>query len=225
MIIVFLVYKTVKPNDCEFFILCVYLPCDCDQFYDDYCFYLDKIRCIIDAASTPYIFVLGDFNADIKSDSVFGSELIEYSDNNSLCCIDKSMLLPDSFTFYSAAHGTTSWLDHCVTTESGKSIISDIYINKDFVYSDQFPLCVTILCDISPICSNTVENETRNIPKWNQIYDSDICEYKSCTYTFSRDIVIYLMKYCCIEILIVLYIIRMLIVSTDPFCLFLSRLQ
>ena len=36
------------------------------------------------------------------------------------------MILPDSFTFYSAAHGTTSWLDHCVTTESGKSIISDI---------------------------------------------------------------------------------------------------
>ena len=112
----------------EFYILCVYLPCNRDQFYDDYCYYLDKIRCIIDAASTPYIFVLGDFNADIKSDSVFGSELIEYCDNNSLCCIDKSMLLSDSFTFYSAAHGTTSWLDHCVTTESEKSIISDIYI-------------------------------------------------------------------------------------------------
>ena len=98
----------MKTNDCEFLFLCVYLSCDCDQFYDDYGFYLDKIRCIIDAASTPYIFVLGDFNADVKSDSVFGSELIEYCDNNILCCIGKSMLLPDSFTFYSAAHGTTS---------------------------------------------------------------------------------------------------------------------
>ena len=68
------------------------------------------------------------------------------------------MLLPDSFTFYSAAHRTTSWLDHCVTTESEKSKISDIYINKDFVCSDRFPLCVTIWCDISPICSNTVKN-------------------------------------------------------------------
>ena len=75
------------------------------------------------------------------------------------------MLLPDSFTFYSAAHGTTSWLDHCVTTESGKSIMPDIYINKDFVCSDHFPLCVTILCNISPVCSNTVENKIRNIPK------------------------------------------------------------
>ena len=63
--------------------------------------------CIIDAAFAPYVFVLGDFNADINYDSVFGSELIEYCDTNS-----KSMLLPDSFTFYSVAHGTTSWLDH-----------------------------------------------------------------------------------------------------------------
>ena len=46
------------------------------------------------------------------------------------------------------------------------------------------------MCDISPICSNTVENKIRNIPKWNQICHSDICEYKSCTYTLSRDIVI-----------------------------------
>ena len=66
--------------------------------------------CIIDAAFAPYVFVLGDFNADINYDSVFGSELIEYCVTNSLCCIGK--LLPDSITFYSATHGTTSWLDH-----------------------------------------------------------------------------------------------------------------
>ena len=70
-----------------------------------------------------------------------------------------------------------------MTTQSRKSIISNLYINKDFVCSDHFPLCVTI-------CSNTVENEIRNIPKWNQLCDSDICEYKSCTYTLSRDVVI-----------------------------------
>ena len=88
----------VKTNDCVFLILCVYLPYECDQFFDDYCFYLDKIRCIIDASNTPYIFVLGDFN---------GSELIEFCDLNNLCFIDKSMLLPDSFTCFSAPHGTT----------------------------------------------------------------------------------------------------------------------
>ena len=71
-------------------------------------YHLDKIRCIIDVASTPYIFVLGDFNADLKSESVFGSELIEFCDVNNLCLIDKFMLLPDSFTYFSEAHGSTS---------------------------------------------------------------------------------------------------------------------
>ena len=46
------------------------------------------------------------------------------------------------------------------------------------------------MCDISTICINTVENEIRNIPKWNQICDSDICKYENCTYTHSRDVVI-----------------------------------
>ena len=74
--------------------------------------------------------MLGDFNADIKSDSVYGSELIEFYDINNLCFIDKSMLLPDSFKNFSAPHETTSWLDHCVTTDSGESIISDNVLRK-----------------------------------------------------------------------------------------------
>ena len=35
--------------------------------YDDYCFYLDKFKCTIESASTPYVFILGDFNANIQS--------------------------------------------------------------------------------------------------------------------------------------------------------------
>ena len=48
------------------------------MFYDDYIFYLNKIKTIVESANIPYVFVLGDFNADIQSDSVFGSELIEF---------------------------------------------------------------------------------------------------------------------------------------------------
>ena len=52
-------------------------------------FYLNKLQCIIGLANTPYIFILGDYNADIQSESVFGSELINLCDN-SLCFIDRS---------------------------------------------------------------------------------------------------------------------------------------
>ena len=49
----------------------MYLPYECDMHYDDYCFYLNKLQCIIDSANSPYIFILGDFNADIQSTRVW----------------------------------------------------------------------------------------------------------------------------------------------------------
>ena len=79
-------------NNQTFLFVCVYLPYDCDVNYDDYCFYLNKINCIIDTASTPYVFILGDFNANINSDTLFGKELIDFCDINHLCFTDKNML-------------------------------------------------------------------------------------------------------------------------------------
>ena len=139
----------VQSNDFTLLFLTVYLPYECDMYYDDYCFYLSKLQCIIDSANTPYIFILGDFNADIQSTSMFGAELIDFCDNNNLCFIDKEKLLPDSFTFVSQAHGTTSWLDHCITTASGKSITSNVSIIDDIVCSDHYPICIEIVCDIN----------------------------------------------------------------------------
>ena len=97
--------------------------------YDDYCFCLSKLQCIIDSAQTPHIFILDDFNADIQSTSMFGAELIDFCNNNNLCFVDREKLPPDSFTFVSQAYGTISWLDHCITTTSGQSMTSNISID------------------------------------------------------------------------------------------------
>ena len=139
----------MQSNDFTLLFLTVYLPYECDMYYDDYCFYLSKLQCIIDSANTPYIFILGDFNVDIQSTSMFGAELIDFCDNNNLCFIDKEKLSPDSFTFVNQAHGTTSWLDHCITTASGKSITSNISIIDDIVCSDHYLICIDIVCDIN----------------------------------------------------------------------------
>ena len=89
----------LQSNNFTLLFLTVYLPYKCDEFYDDYCFYLSKLHCIIDTANTPYIFILGDFNANIQTTSIFGAELIEFCDNNNLCFLDKEFLPPDSFTY------------------------------------------------------------------------------------------------------------------------------
>ena len=106
------------------------------MFYDNYCFYLNKLQCILESANTPYVFILGDYNADIQSESVFGSELINFCDITGLCFIDRFLLLPNTFTIVSQAHGTTSWIDHCVSTTSDKSLESNVSIIDNVVCSD-----------------------------------------------------------------------------------------
>ena len=90
----------------------MHLPYECDKFYDDYCFYLSKLQCIIYSANIPYIFILGDFNADIQATSIFGAELIEFCDNNNLCFLDMELLPPDSFTYIQG------WPVLCIKTDS-----------------------------------------------------------------------------------------------------------
>ena len=74
------------------------------MFHDDYIFYLNKIKIIIESANTPYVYVLGDINADIQSDSVFGSKLVEFCNLNKLDFIDRIILPSSFFTFISQAH-------------------------------------------------------------------------------------------------------------------------
>ena len=82
-----------------------------------FCFYFSKLQCIIASSNIPCVFILGDFNANIQSTSIFGAELIDFCDNNELCFVDREKLLPDTFTYnISQSHGTTSWLDHCITS-------------------------------------------------------------------------------------------------------------
>ena len=40
----------IKCNNAILLFLCVYLPYECDMFYDDYIFYLNKIKIIIESA-------------------------------------------------------------------------------------------------------------------------------------------------------------------------------
>ena len=75
------------------------------MFYNDYFIYWNKLQCIIESANTPYVFMLGDYNADIQFEYVFRSELINLCDTNSLCFIDRYLLFPDTFIFVSQAHG------------------------------------------------------------------------------------------------------------------------
>ena len=135
------------------------------------------MQCIIEAANTPYDFILGDYNADIQSESAFSSELINFCDKNNLYFIDRSLLLPDTFTFVSQAHGTTSSLDHCISTTSCKSLVSNVSVIDTTICSDHFPLCVDIDCDFTTIFNTTFIKENCSICKLYSSRDDDNLKY------------------------------------------------
>ena len=142
----------------------MYLRNECANFYNDFCFYLSKLQCVTDSAKTPHNYILGGFNADILTTSIFGAELIEFCDNNSLCFLDKNFLPPASFSYISQAHGTTSWSDRCITTTSGRT--SSLSIIENIVCSDHFHLCINIVCAINPLCDIVIDIKCQLKIKW-----------------------------------------------------------
>jgi len=76
--------------------------------------------------SCPNICVFGSFNAD--KNNAFGQLLDTYCNENEYLFSDRLLLPNDSFTFVSDCHGKTSWLDHCLTSDSVHNCISSIKI-------------------------------------------------------------------------------------------------
>ena len=144
-------------------------------------FYLNKIKIIIESANTPYLFVLDDFNADIQSDSVFGSKLVEFCTLNKLDFIDRIILPSSSFTF-SQAHGTTSWLDHCITTAAGRSLISNAFITDNVICSDHFLYLLILNVHVALISHDyNFKMKHVNLPQWRTANDLDENAYTICT--------------------------------------------
>ena len=77
---------------------------------------------------------------------MFGSELSTFCTEHSyvLSDVDRLGCGSDSFTYLSEAHGTTSWIDHCVCTVQAHSSITDVNICYDIQSSDHFPISICI---------------------------------------------------------------------------------
>ena len=109
----------------------VYLPTSYRDLesHDQFCMCLGEIACSIDAIKTTSCLygVIGDFNANCYG-STFMSELIAFCAENGLVTSDMLRLGPlsDTYTFVSAAHGSTSWLDHCLCSPSLNATVIDI---------------------------------------------------------------------------------------------------
>ena len=171
----------IKTRGTKLLLICLYMPTDCKENEIDFLHYLGKLDSIIQEADTSNISIIGDWNADPTAH--FGRELADF-------CSDKSLLISDieligdtnSFTYISDAFGTTSWLDHCVSTMGAHNIISSVKILEDFLGSDHLPVSVNL--DINQLPATNVNDSPKQTPKtvnWNKVDAPSINRY--CTLT------------------------------------------
>ena len=127
---------------------------------------LEELKLIINDLNTSSVTIIGDFNADLtKPTHPHGPLLRQFSNENGII-ISSEQLLPDnSFTYVSEMRiGETSWLDHCISTQDGHNIISDMYIEYSLVCRDYIPLVIKLSLDKLPA---VVDDENDVSPRLN----------------------------------------------------------
>ena len=132
----------------------VYMPFQCDKNKEMYMQCLGAIRNIIDEGSSSSYMILGDWNANLRTDqrSLFGKPMIDFCNENNLIIIDKELCADDSYTYISEASGSQTWLDHIVCTVDLKNAISNVKIEYDVTDIDHIPIYVYMNI-LSTLCS------------------------------------------------------------------------
>jgi hypothetical protein len=174
---------TVGMSGKEVLIVNVYLPCDSAANEDDYMFYLGKINNVITSHTTPYAIIMGDFNADVCCQKAkrFGKILLNFCQEESLVMSDYVALKDyDSYTFFSEAHNSVSWLDHVLSTHTVNGFLDNLCILNSFVTSDHFPLSVTLRVNsIVPVKVETTGKGTS--VQWPELSEDEIQQYTTGT--------------------------------------------
>ena len=172
-----------NEKDCNMLLINVYMPVCTQENREDFAFYLTKLDSIIRGHSTPYVAIFGDFNANITKNGAhghkFGQDLIQFSQEENLFLSDVDFLPNDSYTFFSDAHGSTSWIDHLICTNCSHNLIEGMQIMYNYVSSDHHPIMA--LLDINSIhmqTSDEASTKPRYRIKWDKLQPNDILLYK-----------------------------------------------
>ena len=126
-------------------ILNVYMPCESsDEHEEQFLENLGNIACILAELDCSCIYILGDWNSNMNG-GVFIEHLKHFISDNNLLLSSELLLPADSFTYLSEAWGTTSWLDHCVSTADAHDSILNMHIDYKGSLSDHFPMYISLL--------------------------------------------------------------------------------
>ena len=159
----------------------VYLPYNTQLNFDRYVYYLAKLKTIVDDFDSPYVALLGDFNADIVKGTEFGKELQSFCNESHLSIVDVMHLPRTSTTHFNDGHSTESWLDHIVCTEGFKEVIIGVGIDQSILSSDHFPVFMKIKirdCNIN-FDSHSATTDERWVVDWESLEPNELRAFTS----------------------------------------------
>jgi len=177
----------IDCGNAPYLFLNVYFPCDnsTDVNYDEFMNILSCAITTVDDHPSLVAYIVGDMNACTRRPSVFGRELRSTCDDNGLVISDVQLLGDDTFTFFSEAHQTVSWLDHCLSTPLAHQRITAMEVRYDVLSSDHFPLAMTDSLPMAPASEPAMRPSNLDLsapsPCWDRASDQDRQLYSACT--------------------------------------------
>ena len=120
---------------------------------DDYLMYLSKVIVYVNLWVNCNLCIVGNFKS--SDTNVFGKFL------NNFCAeygYFRLLLPDDTFTYVSDCLGSSTWIDHCLSSASFHQAIKSMTILQDIIMSDHRPLAFDISCADLPI--NFIEIKT-----------------------------------------------------------------
>ena len=140
---------------------------------------LGDVHTIADEHPTSSVIIMGDWNSNVISGSVFGRELENFCTEYKYIISDMELLGRNSgtFTFYSESHHVTTWIDHCVCSWQAHTSISDINILCDIQCSDHFPMSLSLNIECIPRLLSDPSDSHNKYCNWSQSNDQDKTRY------------------------------------------------
>ena len=169
----------IKNGPQQYCILSVYFPYECYENLNDFINCLSNLSNILSENECTCVYILGDYNSDIKRDSLFRKYLSDFVKEID-CVVADYEFLSDGYTYLSESWGTTSWIDHCISSQDAYVTIKNMYIDYDYVSSDHFPLIVEVDVGLVPRIVYYIEENHQSHINWENLSESDINHYQGC---------------------------------------------
>lgn len=167
-------------------LLNVYLP-TADQANVDFLDCLGKIQAIVEEASPCQLVLAGDFNAAPGRRQ--HEWILELCDDIDLTVVDENVLPPDSFTYVSDSHGSTSWLDHVLMSPGISSVCTCVRILYENIISDHRPISFSLNLGDLPRAEILRPTATMKV-NWSLLTRDDLAAYSEAVYNRLSGVII-----------------------------------